>query len=172
MSNRPTFIYGLKDPRDQRVYYIGKANNPKSRLSEHLKDIGTNPKKEDWLLDLAGAGFQPEVVILEETTLANWQDCERKWIAYGWSQRYPLTNISAGGNGMGQLLNASWVNVLRDFLSPLLLKKFRKMDEQKQKEIAKQAAKAARDYSGHKIENTGAQFHKVSEFVSRLVERD
>lgn len=33
------FIYGLKDPRDNVIKYIGKTNRLKHRLSQHLKNI-------------------------------------------------------------------------------------------------------------------------------------
>ena len=29
------FIYALSDPRDDKIRYIGKANNPESRYKNH-----------------------------------------------------------------------------------------------------------------------------------------
>lgn len=80
---RKTYIYGLQDPRDKKIYYIGKSNNPSARLKRHLDDMGVNGLKEDWLAGLRSCGLVPDIVILEETTMQDWQARERDWIASG-----------------------------------------------------------------------------------------
>lgn len=34
---KKTYIYGLKDPRDNQIYYVGKSNDPQRRLEQHLE---------------------------------------------------------------------------------------------------------------------------------------
>lgn len=34
---KKTYIYGLKDPRDNQIYYVGKSDNPQRRLEQHLE---------------------------------------------------------------------------------------------------------------------------------------
>lgn len=86
------YIYGLKDPRDGQIYYVGKSNKPRQRLSQHLGREDCNKYKKAWLTDLKRNGLRPNLVILEETK-GNWQDAERSWIAKGIDNDWPLTNI-------------------------------------------------------------------------------
>lgn len=92
-----TYIYGLKDPRDNQIYYIGKSNNPKKRLKEHLEDKHTNPHKRAWIEDLVSCNLIPKLEILEKVDINNWGDIERDWITRGRNNGYPLTNITDGG---------------------------------------------------------------------------
>lgn len=93
-----TYIYGLKDPRDGGIYYVGKSNDPEVRLSSHLKD-NTNADKVAWIGDLLALNLRPELIVLESVKADKWQLAERKWIAQGRNCGWPLVNISPGGNG-------------------------------------------------------------------------
>lgn len=94
-----TYIYGLKDPRDGKVYYIGKSDNPRARLACHLCD-GTNPKKVTWLDGLFALGLRPELVILEELGGdGDWRAVEQRWISDGLDRGWPLINMIDGGDG-------------------------------------------------------------------------
>ena len=59
-------IYGLKDPVDGQVHYIGKSNNPAQRLQEHIEDAKTNAARVKWIAALLAIGLSPELVILEK----------------------------------------------------------------------------------------------------------
>ena len=89
------YIYGLRDPRDGKIKYVGQTRNPRARYAGHVgipAGRGLNAK-EQWIKDLRDLGTRPELVILEcpdvgvETSRA-----ERKWIckiqSYG-----PLFNV-------------------------------------------------------------------------------
>jgi len=60
-------IYGLVDPRDLKVFYIGKTSrSPLERFEEHIKDIlGESPKQKRIKAIYDGGGHSPELVVLE-----------------------------------------------------------------------------------------------------------
>lgn len=76
-----TFIYGLVDPRDNQIKYIGKSNNPKGRLATHYCDKRPNAKL-NWLLKLKTFGLKPEIIILDEVTIDDWHYWEQWWYEY------------------------------------------------------------------------------------------
>jgi hypothetical protein len=94
---KPVYIYGLKDPRDDQIYYVGKTENPERRYREHLKDKKTNTKKTQWVAELRSAGLQPEMVVLTTTTRQEWEESEIYWIARGYEEGWPLVNLTKGG---------------------------------------------------------------------------
>lgn len=97
--NDTTFIYGLIDPRTDEVRYVGKANDPKCRLGNHLtpKNLAPRNKRNSWLKQLLQAGLKPRLVVLEEVDKDIWQEAEQRWIAF---YRETVTNMTAGGEGM------------------------------------------------------------------------
>ena len=93
-----TFIYGLKDPRDGKLGYVGKSNWPRYRLLEHLDELGVNPGKTRWLDELKAKGLKPEIIIIEKVSLETWKERERYWIKH-YKANHKLTNIGLGGEG-------------------------------------------------------------------------
>jgi group I intron endonuclease len=94
-TENKAFIYALIDPKNNEVRYIGKANNPKKRLTQHLL-ISKNKKthRDNWLQSLLAADLKPILVILEECQ-DNWAEREQYYI-----DKYPnLTNHTKGGEG-------------------------------------------------------------------------
>jgi len=91
------YIYGLVDPRDNRVRYVGKAIEPSKRLLAHLSLDGNNTFKDDWLRELIDAGLKPTIKILDRCEDFNWQPHERYWIAEYRKTTPDLTNIADGG---------------------------------------------------------------------------
>lgn len=112
----PAYVYALKDPRTGLVRYVGATvQTLAKRLSKHmgivriciqaakahnkpLSDwlrIERNPK-DQWLLELATQGLQPDIEILEVIEgVTNPSDClddESKWIAKLLRDGMPLTN--------------------------------------------------------------------------------
>lgn len=90
--SRPCWIYGLVDPRDHNVHYIGKSVHPIVRWREHLADESDDSPKVKWLEELAMYKLEPDLRILEETTRHDDNYIERKWIEHGIEQGWPLTN--------------------------------------------------------------------------------
>ena len=95
-------IYGLKDPRDGQIYYVGKSNEPRVRFRVHLSDMATNRVKAAWISDLQRQRIKPELIILETVPIEESRKAEKKWIKNGVESHWPLTNALPGGLKWGQ----------------------------------------------------------------------
>lgn len=95
------YIYGLHDPRDGALRYVGKATNPTQRLRRHLARSrrGERTHKAAWLRSLLALGLEPTVGIVEKTTERKWQERERFWISHFKAAGAQLTNSTDGGEG-------------------------------------------------------------------------
>lgn len=109
-SSTPSYIYALVDPRTDEIRYVGKSSDPHRRFDEHVKREGYNRHKQNWIRQLERLGLAPELVVLEECN-GDWQERERFWIAYGFSEGWPLTNIGSGGEGND---SAAWRRIWSD----------------------------------------------------------
>lgn len=89
-------VYALVDPRDGLVYYVGQtANHLYLRLQDHLRRRhGDRTRKAEWLRELLDAGFDPQIVQLEEFTGSRTQAYGREssWIRTLRGSNHPLTN--------------------------------------------------------------------------------
>lgn len=94
-----TFIYALLDPRNAAVRYVGKTRNSLSiRLHAHCSNCRRETNhKANWLRQLFALNLTPQIVLLEETTTANWQGRERFWITHFKDDGADLTNSTDGG---------------------------------------------------------------------------
>ena len=61
-------IYVLKCPLSNKIRYVGKSNNYKTRYKQHCKDFGTETYKKLWIKKLKNKGFVPILEILETST--------------------------------------------------------------------------------------------------------
>lgn len=89
-----TAIYALLDPRTNEVRYVGKAKDPKLRYASH-KCVRGYSHRANWIRSLQRCGYDPEMVILEESE--DWAESESFWIEYLMSLGARLTNLSKGG---------------------------------------------------------------------------
>ena len=148
------YIYGLKDPRDGELYYIGKSSRPALRLRQHLED-NINAGKVEWLRDLRVSNLKPELVILETVNRKQWQAAERRWIALGRDSGWPLVNIRDGGDG------ATEKRELFEFFKPFLSGKpqsgFDKLSDEQKWDVCHWAALAMMRYSGVAIRARGGK---------------
>lgn len=106
MKERITYIYKLVDPREPEVVrYVGKSNDPFSRLKDHIKEAKAGKRKSyknNWILKLLSEGVRPEFVILEPVFYKyheEWEFFERFWIKHYREQKHPITNYVEGGEG-------------------------------------------------------------------------
>ncbi len=92
-----TFIYSLSDPITKQVRYIGKANNANVRYYNHLRDK-TKTHKGNWIRSLLKQNLKPELAIVDEVSIADWQFWERHYISLYKSWGFKLTNKTEGGD--------------------------------------------------------------------------
>lgn len=94
-----TFIYALVCPISNKVRYIGKANNPKDRLSDHRRIRDNNLPKKLWIKSLLEMRLSPILLILEEVDMSVWKDKEKFYINKYKDLGSELLNICGGANG-------------------------------------------------------------------------
>ncbi len=100
-------IYGLCDPRDGIIRYIGQTTD-RRRLYGHVRDARTHQydtRNMRWIRTLLADGVEPRLIVLEETTKDRIDDQERMWIADFRSAGFDLTNIGPGGQRPIDILN-------------------------------------------------------------------
>lgn len=64
------FIYGLVDPRFNKIKYIGSTVDIKTRYNQHLFENGNNAKSK-WICELKENGLNPILIILENINNMN-----------------------------------------------------------------------------------------------------
>tara|TARA_R110002050_G_scaffold57833_2_gene130055 strand:+ start:6835 stop:7443 length:609 start_codon:yes stop_codon:yes gene_type:complete len=95
-------IYGLYDPRDSKIRYIGRTKSLlKRRLSQHLSKARhsyNNSHKENWIRFLLKNGITPKIKLL--TTLeTSWEDShefEKVLIEKYWKKHKLVNGVDAG----------------------------------------------------------------------------
>lgn len=96
-----TFIYALCEPGTRTVRYIGKANDPKRRLREHINRAArTNTHLGNWLRSLLSLGEKPSLVVLREVSTEQWELAEERYIRLARGIGMCLTNATDGGDGV------------------------------------------------------------------------
>ena len=77
-------IYGLIDPRDSCLRYVGKTHKRREiRLAEHIEDAqaGSSRPVHLWIRDAISAGVQPKIFVLERVAEnLSWTDAEKRAI--------------------------------------------------------------------------------------------
>ena len=90
------------DPNTGERGYIGKADDPYTRLNKHLstaRNTGKHTHLLSWLRNLITASSQPEIVIIDCVQRDEWKIAERGWIAELLADDYALVNTMPGGEG-------------------------------------------------------------------------
>lgn len=95
-----TFIYVLKDPRTGCIRYVGKADNPSKRWKCHCWISSKKSHKNSWVSELKNLGLLPELEILEQVPLDEWEEIEREYIRVFRMVGMNLTNQCDGGEGV------------------------------------------------------------------------
>jgi Icc-related predicted phosphoesterase len=97
-TNNDYIIYGLRDPRNQEIRYVGKSCSGLNRPHSHTNksELNKKCKKSSWIKSLIKENLVPEIVTLEKLKSDTRLD-EREifWI----SQYSNLTNMTSGGTG-------------------------------------------------------------------------
>ena len=96
-----TTIYGIQDPTNDQLRYVGKTSvGLGRRLDKHIAPckLKKGSHCQNWLKGLVAQGIRPEIFEIE-TVDGNGNDAERFWISYFRYIGADLTNIAAGGEG-------------------------------------------------------------------------
>lgn len=93
--SRPV-VYGLVDPRDETLRYVGATFTALDSRLEHHLEHPTNVRMGTWFLELSRLGLRPWIRLVANVPNGNWQQAEMYWIA--WVRlRGNLYNIDPGG---------------------------------------------------------------------------
>lgn len=100
-ETRTTFIYALCEPGTRTVRYVGKSDNPKRRLKDHLSAArkGQETYACRWMRQLLAAG-KPQLFVLGEVPLSGWESVEKNVIAAARALGMNITNTTEGGDGV------------------------------------------------------------------------
>lgn len=98
---RKVEIYGLVDPRNGHLRYVGKTvQSAAYRFAQHMSHrVRNRTKCSSWIRSLQNAGMKPEMVSLEACEEMNWKETEKFWIASFKLMGADLTNLAEGGTG-------------------------------------------------------------------------
>lgn len=98
-----TFIYGLICPKTNQIKYIGKADDVKRRLRQHVyQSKYSDNNKNIWIRNLIVENFKPEIEVLDEVSIEDWGYWEDFWINYYKNIGSLLLNEMDGGHGYGK----------------------------------------------------------------------
>lgn len=90
---KPRTIYGLVDPRDELVHYVGMSIKVFKRFKEHVEDMVFNLDLRKWIEELRSLGIKPKLRIFSSCpTLADGFNRERYWIYRMFADGHPLKN--------------------------------------------------------------------------------
>src|SRR3990167_2852391 len=97
-----TYIYGLVDPRNGKMRYVGKADDPIKRLRLHLNEK-RHCHRVHWIQSLLRQNLKPVLVIIQSVPIYDWQEWEKYWIEMHREAGYDLVNNTDGGDGVSGL---------------------------------------------------------------------
>lgn len=93
-------VYGLVDPRNGEIFYVGCTSMPDERLRGHIRDARNkprkNPRKATRINAIVKNGHQPVMVTLEITNETEHDQCEKEWIIRLAKSGSPITNCLIG----------------------------------------------------------------------------
>lgn len=96
---KTTFLYTLSDPRNGKIRYVGKSDNPDKRLSSHLRDRRLSHKRT-WIDGLRQEGLVPTLDLLDEVPERDWEFWEQEYIRVFRAIGIRLVNMTDGGEGI------------------------------------------------------------------------
>jgi hypothetical protein len=96
-----SYIYGLFDPADQVVRYVGQTTRPNARLCMH-KSANPNPNNgsmaKEWIAGMLQEDRLPCMIILEICDFSVAHQREAEWYKYLCAAGYPILNNTSKFN--------------------------------------------------------------------------
>jgi hypothetical protein len=90
-------IYGLVDPRNEQLRYIGKSSNGMVRPMEHMQE--NLPSTRPWVRELKKVKMGYDIIVIEECSQRKLADLEAFYINYFKYIGCDLLNVSLGSPG-------------------------------------------------------------------------
>lgn len=113
-------IYGLVDPRDREIKYVGQTISPDRRLKQHIADTGSGTPKSDWINEMGDR--KPLMVILDTVAQEDAHAVENWWILFcrykGW-QNVNGTNPGAWRADFGEMFSEDLERQYSEFVARL-----------------------------------------------------
>lgn len=82
------YIYGLVDPTNENLRYVGMSKYPENRMHQHLchaRRNGSRMASSPWIAGLLARNLRPAMIILEAyeaDSKSDAMDVERQWIMH------------------------------------------------------------------------------------------
>lgn len=95
MNDQLASVYGLKDPRNGEIFYVGMSTDPYNRYGQHLivNKKQDHSAKDIRILDMRKDELIPELIIFEKNIpIEDVYERERYWIYHYLNLGMPLTN--------------------------------------------------------------------------------
>lgn len=108
MTTDKVFIYGLVDPRNNLIFYVGSAVNVRTRLSQHRTSSFTGRALKTMITEIESAGLKVQTRILEETSPQDRDGRESYWISRCRADGHPLTNKGVPANSRQMAGRGDW----------------------------------------------------------------
>jgi len=103
------FIYALSDTRNNQIRYVGKANNPEDRYTNHFNSArDKNTHKRNWINSVRKDGLRPELIIIDEVPKSEWVYWEKFYISLFKTWGFSLLNYTEGDDGSTFGNSGSW----------------------------------------------------------------
>lgn len=106
-------IYGLIDPRTNKLRYIGQSSKGLKRPKEHWsnKCIKRKDYCHNWIRNLISSNLLPQIVVLEDVKIKDKKlldEAEIRLISFFKRLGYKLVNMTEGGHGsLGRIISES-----------------------------------------------------------------
>lgn len=99
-ESKTTFIYTLSCPLSNDIRYVGKSDNIKNRIRDHLsKSKKLKTHKDKWICSLNKNHSKPKLEILDIVDKNEWKFWEQHYISLFKSWGFNLVNHTNGGDG-------------------------------------------------------------------------
>ncbi len=111
-------IYGLVDPRNNQLRYIGKSETGKQRFAEHMKprSLTKDTHKDRWIKQLVALDMKPDFIVIESfDTPEELFIAEEFWYEYFIALGCNLTNSTKCGKGTrGYVHKQETIQILKE----------------------------------------------------------